>query len=54
LADPGGICVPARVQEDATGKVDLAFEDTGEQVLKISRGPCGCTVFVETGWSARQ
>jgi len=23
LADPGGICVAARVQEDAAGKIDL-------------------------------
>jgi adenylate cyclase len=34
LAEPGGICVSARVQEDATGKLDLAFEDLGEQALK--------------------
>jgi TolB-like protein/class 3 adenylate cyclase len=34
LADPGGICVSARVQEDATGKLDLTFEDMGEQALK--------------------
>jgi TolB-like protein len=34
LAEPGGICVSARVQEDAAGRVDLTFEDTGEQVLK--------------------
>jgi len=34
LADPGGICVSARVQEDAAGKLDLAFEDMGEQALK--------------------
>src|SRR5215467_5036027 len=34
LAEPGGICVSARVQEDAAGKLDLAFEDIGEQVLK--------------------
>jgi adenylate cyclase len=34
LADPGGICVSARVQEDAAGKLDLAFEDIGEQALK--------------------
>jgi uncharacterized protein YcgI (DUF1989 family) len=27
---PNGICVSARVQEDATGKLDLAFEDLGE------------------------
>jgi adenylate cyclase len=38
LAEPGGICVSARVQEDATGRLDLAFEDIGEQALKnISR-----------------
>jgi adenylate cyclase len=34
LAEPGGICVAARVQEDAAGKLDLAFEDLGEQQLK--------------------
>src|SRR5215475_7046638 len=34
LAVPGGICVSARVQEDAAGKLDLVFEDTGEQQLK--------------------
>jgi adenylate cyclase len=38
LAEPGGICVSARVQEDAAGKLDFAFEDLGEQQLKnISR-----------------
>jgi len=34
LADPGDICVSARVQEDAAGKLDLTFEDLGEQSLK--------------------
>jgi len=34
LSVPGGICVSARVQEDAAGKLDLAFEDIGEQQLK--------------------
>jgi len=34
LAEPGGICVSARVREDATGRLDLAFEDIGEQSLK--------------------
>jgi adenylate cyclase len=34
LAEPGGICVSARVQEDAAGKLDLVFEDLGEQQLK--------------------
>jgi adenylate cyclase len=34
LAESGGICVSARVQEDAAGKLDLAFEDIGEPELK--------------------
>ena len=34
LVAPGGICVSARVREDAVGKLDLAFEDMGEQALK--------------------
>src|SRR4051794_34349919 len=34
IAEPGGICVSARVQEDAAGRVDLTFEDLGEQALK--------------------
>jgi adenylate cyclase len=34
LAEPGGICVSGRVQEDTGGKLDLIFEDQGEQSLK--------------------
>ena len=34
IAEPGGICVSARVQEDAAGRLDLDFEDIGEQQLK--------------------
>jgi adenylate cyclase len=34
LAEPGGICVSARVQEDAAGKLDLAFRELGERQLK--------------------
>src|SRR5271166_3439863 len=34
LAEPGGICVSARVQEDAAGRLDLVFDDLGEQTLK--------------------
>ncbi|MFO1060695.1 MAG: adenylate/guanylate cyclase domain-containing protein [Dongiaceae bacterium] len=34
LAEPGGICVSARVQEDVRGRLDLAFEDLGERELK--------------------
>jgi TolB-like protein len=34
LAEPGGICVSGRVQEDTRGKLDITFEDAGEQQLK--------------------
>ena len=34
LAEPGGICVSARVQEDATGRLDLTFDDLGALSLK--------------------
>src|SRR5690348_1396289 len=34
LAQPGGICVSARVQEDVAGRLDLIFDDIGEQNLK--------------------
>ena len=34
IADPGGVCVSARVQEDAAGKTGMSFEDLGEQALK--------------------
>ena len=42
LAEPGGICVSARVQEDVAGRLDLTFDDIGEQSLKnIARfGAC--------------
>jgi adenylate cyclase len=34
LAEPGGICISGRVQEDSVGKLDLPFDDIGEQKLK--------------------
>jgi adenylate cyclase len=38
LADPGGICISGRVHADVAGKLDVGFEDLGEQQLKnISR-----------------
>ena|SRR6516164_7645749 len=40
LAEPGGICVSARVREDTAGKLDLAFEDMGEQAPKEYRPTC--------------
>jgi adenylate cyclase len=50
LAEPGGICVSARVQEDAAGRLDLAFEDIGEQQLKnIARPVRAYRVATATG-----
>ena len=38
LADPGGICISGRVHADVAGKLDVGFEDMGEQQVKnISR-----------------
>jgi adenylate cyclase len=34
LAEPGGICLSARVQEDVAGRLDLTFDDIGKQSLK--------------------
>src|SRR5262245_17662772 len=33
-AEAGGICVSSRVQEDAEGKLEITFENAGEQQLK--------------------
>src|SRR4051812_23460469 len=34
LAEPGGICVSGRVQSDAMGRIDIAFDDLGPQQVK--------------------
>src|SRR5262245_31343377 len=34
LADPGGICVSGRVQEDIHGSLEVVFQDMGDQQLK--------------------
>jgi hypothetical protein len=39
IAETGGICVSSRVQEDAQGKLDIVFEDIGEQQLKNIKHP---------------
>jgi adenylate cyclase len=55
LAEPGGICVSARVQEDAAGRLALAFEDIGEQSLKnIARPVRAYRVVTAAGSSSRQ
>ena len=50
LAEPGGICVSARVQEDTRGKLDLVFDDMGEQHLKNIAWPVrACRVRLDGG-----
>src|SRR6202023_2802161 len=45
LAEPGGICVSGRVQEDVHGKLDIAFTDEGDRQLKnIARAVRVCRV----------
>ena len=34
LAEPGGICISSKVYEDVRGKINLGFDDIGEQKLK--------------------
>ena len=34
IAKPGGICISSKVYEDVRGKVQLAYEDIGEQRLQ--------------------
>jgi len=39
IANPGGICVSARVQEDVRSTLDFPFDDLGEQRLKNIERP---------------
>ena len=34
LAEPGGICISSKVYEEVRGKIDLSYDDIGEQQLK--------------------
>src|SRR5215471_5899795 len=34
IAEPGGICISSKVYEEVSGRIDLAFQDIGEQQLK--------------------
>jgi TolB-like protein len=34
IAEPGGVCISGRVLEDIQGKLDISFEDAGDQQLK--------------------
>jgi TolB-like protein/class 3 adenylate cyclase len=52
LAEPGGICVSARVQEDVIGRLDLVFEDIGEQQLKNIARPIRTYRVIVSGSAA--
>jgi class 3 adenylate cyclase len=47
LAEPGGICVSARVREDAVGKLELAFRDMASGSSRTSRGRCAPTQLAQ-------
>jgi class 3 adenylate cyclase len=34
LAEPGGICVSAKIRDEVEGRIAIAFEDIGQQTLK--------------------
>jgi adenylate cyclase len=53
-AEPGSICVSARVQEDAAGKLDLTFDDLGEQALKNIARPVRAYRVATGAMSARE
>jgi adenylate cyclase len=39
LAQPGGLCISGKVYDEVRGKVDVVFEDAGEQQLKNISAP---------------
>jgi class 3 adenylate cyclase len=47
LSEAGGVCVSGRVYEDTVGRLDLPFEDRGDQQSKTSRDPSACTLWEE-------
>ncbi len=60
LAEPGGVCVSAKVREELRNRLELGFEDLGEQTVKnipepvrvyrvLTEGP-----FTATGFSKRK
>ena len=39
LANPGGVCISQPVLDQIEGKLDIAFEDTGEHIVKNIKRP---------------
>ena len=49
LAEPGGICLSSSVHNQVQGKVDLAFEDLGDESLKNISRPVHAYAVVASG-----
>jgi adenylate cyclase len=49
LAEPGGVCVSGKVHDEVRGKLDVAFEDMGEQALKNIAEPVRVFRIASTG-----
>jgi adenylate cyclase len=43
LAEPGGICVSGAAHDQVRDKLDIAFDDLGEQQVKNIARPAGCS-----------
>jgi adenylate cyclase len=54
LAEPGGICVSARVQEDAAGRLDLPSRIWASSSSRTSPGRCASSVSVGIGLRRRR
>ena len=54
LAEPGGICVSARVQEDVAGRLDLTFEIWASRASKTLPDQCVSTGFVSPAQRTRR
>jgi adenylate cyclase len=53
LAEPGSICISARVHEDATGKVQVEALDMGEQTLKNIARPVRAYAVLSSGGASK-
>ncbi len=54
LADPGGICISRSVRDQIEAKVDIVFEDLGEQQLKNLSRPVHVSRWVTDDLAAAQ
>src|SRR6202011_2268879 len=49
IAEPGGICISSKVYEEISGRIDLTYEDIGEQQLKnIARPVRAYRVYLDS------